>query len=259
MSTRDKHAVNAVHHLLMECFPKAFPKDYDRIVPLKVGIQADLLERLPEVDPTLLRRALANHTSRAGYLLALVHHHGDWRYNLEGQPISVVTPEERAEDLKRMELPTKRAQIQAERIKTHHAQEQKRRQQREIERKNREAKAERRAAEQRRQQENAAHKAALEAQGIKVESRSERKRRLIREAAEQGTHPQARAQRRSSGKPTPVVRPLSSDPHDQAMPSPTPTFPTHADLAPSPRSTPATPTFAVTFKKKRRIINPEDR
>lgn len=83
MSKTDKRAVSAVHALLMERFPKAFPKNYDVIWPLKLGIHADVLQRWPEVDPILLRRALANHTQRDGYLLALIHGQGDRRYDLE--------------------------------------------------------------------------------------------------------------------------------------------------------------------------------
>ena len=67
MSQTDKRAVHAIHALLMDRFPLAFPKDYDAIRPLKVGILADVMERLPGIDPGLLRRALANHTSRDGY------------------------------------------------------------------------------------------------------------------------------------------------------------------------------------------------
>ncbi len=65
MSTSDKQAVNTVHQLLMERFPKAFPKNDDQLIPLKTGIYTDLVERLPEVNPTLLRRALVNYTSCA--------------------------------------------------------------------------------------------------------------------------------------------------------------------------------------------------
>jgi sRNA-binding protein len=71
VSQTDKRAVNAIHALLMDQFPLAFPQDYDAIRPLKVGILADVIERLPGIDPGLLRRVLANHTSRDGYWLTL--------------------------------------------------------------------------------------------------------------------------------------------------------------------------------------------
>ena len=84
MSQTDKRAVHAVHALLIQRFPNAFPKNYDAIRPLKLGIHADLIARAPDLDPVLLRRALANHTQRDGYLLALVHGRGDHRYDLDG-------------------------------------------------------------------------------------------------------------------------------------------------------------------------------
>ncbi len=210
MSQSDKRAVSAVHALLMERFPRAFPKDYDAIRPLKTGIHADLIRLLPDVDPALLRRALANHTGRDGYLLALVHGRGDRRYDLDGRPAGDVTPEEREKALKRLAASTKRGQDKAARVREHEAREAKRKQQREIERKNREAKAARRAEHARVQQEIAARKAALIAQGITPESRSERKRRLAREAAE-----------RAAGQaiPRPAARPARDAPRSDESPA----------------------------------------
>lgn len=106
MSKSDKRTVNAIHTLLMDRFPKAFPKDYDAIRPLKTGIHADLIQRLPEVDPVLLRRALANHTDRDGYRLALIHGRGDRRYDLDGQPVGTVTEAARAEAARLLEAST---------------------------------------------------------------------------------------------------------------------------------------------------------
>ena len=249
MSRRDKREVNAVHRLLMERYPKTFPKNYDLIVPLKTGVLADLTQRLPDVNPTLLRRALANHTARDGYLLALIHHRGDRRYDLEGHPVGTVTPQERAEALKKLDASTARGQAKAERVLTHKAREEKRRQQRETERKNREAKAARKAAHELKMREVAAHKAALEAQGIKAESRSERKRRLIREAA-------ARADRRASaGQAAPATTAPPSRP-----PAPTPPSPPTATPYPPLRLKPKAdgPAVTVEFKKRRRIVPPEE-
>lgn len=256
MSTHDKHAVNAVHQLLRERFPNAFPKNYDDLIPLKTGIYTDLVERLPDVNATVLRRVLANHTSRHGYLLALIHHRGDGRYNLDGVAVGTVTPEERAEAIQRLAAATQRDQAKIEQIRMHRAQEEKRRQQREIERKNREAKAERRAAEQRRQQEHAARKAALEAQGIPVESRSERKRRLIREAAaraEARTRPMMFGEQRLSASQPPsipspslVLSPAPAPPHQANRPT----------LALRPKT--ETPAIEVVFKKRRRVVPPNE-
>ena len=86
MSQTDKRAVSAVHALLIQRFPNAFPKDYDAIRPLKINVYADLIARAPDLDPILLRRALANHAQRDGYLLALIHGRGDRRYDLDGRP-----------------------------------------------------------------------------------------------------------------------------------------------------------------------------
>ena len=97
MSPRDKRDVTDLHRQLMDRFPHAFPHDYDAIRPLKVGILADVIERMPDLDPVLLRRALANHTRRDGYLLALIHGRGDRRYDLDGEPVGSVTLEERVE------------------------------------------------------------------------------------------------------------------------------------------------------------------
>ena len=244
MSQSDKRAVSAVHALLMERFPRAFPKDYDAIRPLKPDIHTDLIRLLPDVDPALLRRALANHTGRDGYLLALVHGRGDRRYDLDGRPAGDVTPEERAEALKRLEASTRRGQDKAARVREHEAREEKRRQQREIERKNREAKAARKAEHARVQQEIAARKAALIAQGITPESRSERKRRLAREAAE-------RAARKAQGQglPRPEPRPARDAPRSDEPPA---RPPDHAEPEP------AKPLPQVEFRKKRRFVPPPD-
>ncbi|MEZ5602019.1 MAG: hypothetical protein R3F36_14285 [Candidatus Competibacteraceae bacterium] len=73
-----KKQATALHRLLMERFPKAFPRDYDAISPLKLDIDVTsarlrLIQQGAPVDPDLLRRVLANHVGRAGYLLALIH------------------------------------------------------------------------------------------------------------------------------------------------------------------------------------------
>ena len=210
MSTRDKRDVTALHRQLMDRFPKAFPKDYDAIQPLKIGIHADVLQRWPQVDPVLLRRALANHTSRDGYLLALLHHRGDRRYDLDGQPVGTVTDADRLEVARLLDASTQRGQAKAEQVRPHQAREEKRRQQRAEEQRRREEKARRKAEHERVQQEIAARKAALIAQGITPESRSERKRRLAREAAE-------RAARRSQ-----APRPAPDRPASQGFPRPAP-------------------------------------
>ena len=255
MIPRDKRDVTDLHRQLMDRFPHAFPKDYDALRPLKLGIHADILHRWPEVDPVLLRRALANHTRRDGYLLALIHGRGDRRYDLDGQPVGHVTPEERAEAVRLLEASTQRGQAKAEQVRTHKALEAKRQQQREIERRNREAKAARKAEYARVQQEIAARKAALLAQGLTPESRAERKRRLAREAAA-----------RSKGQPraeVPAVferRPPASSPPPAARPSAR--LPEWAErparLPDRPEPAPDRPLPPVEFRKKRRVVPPPD-
>ena len=242
MSKCDKQTVSVIHALLMNRFPKVFPKDYDQIKPLKIGIHADLVRHLPEIDATLLRRALANHTTRDGYLLALIHHRGNHRYDLHGNVVGAVTPEERAEAIRRLDASTQRGQAKAERVRTHQAREEKRKKQREIERRNREAKAARKAAHELKMREIVAHKEALEAQGINVETRGERKRRLIREAAE-------RAARRAPAAP--ASTPLQPRPEVPQSQNPAPQ---HPDLRLKPKTEP--PQIAVAFKKRRRVVPP---
>jgi ProP effector len=254
MSQSDKRAVNAVHALLIRRFPKAFPKNYDDIRPLKLDIHADLIKLLPEVDPALLRRALANHTQRDGYLLALVHGRGDRRYDLDGRPAGDVTPEQREEALKRLEASTKRGQDRAARVRTHQEREEKRKKQREIERKNREAKAARKAEHERIQREIAARKAALIAQGITPESRSERKRRLAREAAERAAK-RARGPAGEAGQ-RPEPRPFRDEPGQGRRFERPERAPEGAPERVEPE--PARPAPQVEFRKKRRVAPPPD-
>ncbi len=263
MSQTDKHAVNAIHAILRERFPLAFPNNYDDLRPLKIGILADLIARLPGFDPTALRRALANHTSRDGYLLALLHGRGDRRYDLDGQPAGAVTVEERTAAAQRLVASQQRQQAKAERVRTHQAREEQRRQQREIERRHREEKARRKAEHERRQQEIAARKAALWAQGIVPESRAARKRRLAREAADRaarGPHghtvsrdttsarfrPQPGPPEPASAQPTPGRSPASPDGRPEQPP----------DQAHTPS---AKPMPRVEFRRKRRIVPPNEK
>ena len=239
MSKSDKRTVNAIHTLLRDRFPKAFPKDYDAIRPLKIGIHADLIQRLPEVDPGLLRRALANHTDRDGYRLALIHGKGDRRYDLDGQPVGAVTVEERTEATQRLAASTQQKQAKTKQIRIHQEREEKRRQQRELERRNREAKAARKAENLRRREEAAARKAALIAQGIVPEPRS---------------------------KPRYRPGPFSSKPRPQAptesktIPNPPPASPDVRPVRPPDLigPSPAKPMPQVEYKKRRFVTPPTD-
>ena len=204
--------------------------------------------------------------SRNGYLLALIHGRGDRRYDLNGQPAGTVTMEERAEAQKRLNASTKRGQDQAERVRTHKEREEKQRQQREIERKNREAKAARKAEHERVQRE-IARKAALLAQGIVPESRAERKRRLIQEAAERATrgpHAQTVSRDTKSVRFHPHSGPVSAQPGspERATIKPTPGRPPASpgerpeQFLDQVRTPPVKPMPPVEFRRRRRFVPP---
>ena len=165
MNQTDTRAVNTIHAPLMDRLPMVFPQDYDAIHPLKLSILTNMIEQMPDFDSGLRRRALANHTRQYGYLLALIHGRRDRRYDLDGQPVGSVIPEERAKTARLLATSTQRGQ------------------QRAVERRHQETKAARKTEYQHQQQKIAARKAALAAQQVVVESGAERKRRLARKAA----------------------------------------------------------------------------
>jgi len=68
MSKSDHRAIQTLHNLLQERFPLVFPKNCDDLRPLKIGIHADLIARLPDVDPP----GAGQPYGRDGYLLALI-------------------------------------------------------------------------------------------------------------------------------------------------------------------------------------------
>lgn len=184
MSTAKKQAT-ALHRRLMERFPKAFPKDYDAILPLKLGIEADILMRLAEVgepvDPDLVRRMLANHVGRAGYLLALIHRRDGRRYDLDGKPAGEVDALARSEAVRLLGEHQKRQREASARHRQHQA----------LERRQQRAKAERIAERERR---------AAEKQRRREENERNRRQNLERRAAE----PRAREAAKRSGGPAPL-------------------------------------------------------
>lgn len=184
MSTAKQRA-QALHALLMARFPRAFPKDYDALLPLKLDIEADICARLAEqgepVDPDLLRRVLANHTGRAGYLLALLHQRGDRRYDLDGRPVGPVDETARAEATRRLAALQQRQQTAAEQRRQHWA----------LEKQQQTAKAERIAERQRR---------AEEKRRRREENERNRQAKLERKAAED----RAREAAKRSGGPAPL-------------------------------------------------------
>ncbi|MEE4376159.1 MAG: ProQ/FinO family protein [Candidatus Competibacteraceae bacterium] len=162
-----KQEARGLHHVLMQRFPKAFPKNYDHIRPLKIEIYEDIIERLgDDIDRTLLKRVLANHTERAGYLLAILHHRGDRRYDLDGNPVGLVDDAARAEATTQLEAIQARQKTQSAKYRAHKARE------RELQA----AKAQRRAERERK---------AAEKQRRREEHERNRQRKLEREQVQQ--------------------------------------------------------------------------
>ncbi len=67
---------------------------FSRFKPLAIGIDKDLLSVLPQYDPVLVARVLANHCRRPRYIKALAR--GGKRFDLNGHFKGEVTPEEQA-------------------------------------------------------------------------------------------------------------------------------------------------------------------
>ena len=204
MSTAKKQAA-VLHALLMDRFPKAFPKDYDAILPLKRDIDADIRARLvargEPVDPDLLRQVLANHTGRAGYLLALIHRRDGRRFDLDGNPAGEVDALARGEAVRLLGEHQQRQQEASARRRQHQA----------LEKQQQRAKAERIAERERR---------AAEKQRRREENERNRLRNLERNAAEARAR---EAARRGEKSPLPDITyrkkrrfdPIRSDPKDR--------------------------------------------
>ena len=180
--SREKKSTQAFHRMLMERFPRAFPKNYDDLLPLKLDIDADIRERLLQqgepVDPDLLRRVLANHTGRAGYLLALIHRRDGRRYDLDGHPVGEVDALARSEARRLLDEHQRRQQEASHRHRQHQALEK----QLQRAKAKRIAERERRAAEkQRRREENERNRLRNLEQKAAAEQ--------VREAAKQGKRP----------------------------------------------------------------------
>ena len=186
MST-DKKQVTALHRLLMARFPKAFPQDYDAILPLKLDIDVDIRERLIQqgapVDPDLLRRVLANHVGRAGYLLALIHRRDGRRFDLDGKPAGEVDALARSEAVRLLGEHQKRQKEASTRHRHHQA----------LEKQQQRAKAKRIAERERR---------AAEKQRRREENERNRLRNLERKAAEDRAR---EAAKRGEQPPLPTV------------------------------------------------------
>lgn len=67
---------------------------FKRFKPLALGIDQDLAAELPQFDPALIARVLANHCRRPRYLKALAR--GGKRFDLNNRFKGEVSPEEQA-------------------------------------------------------------------------------------------------------------------------------------------------------------------
>ena len=67
---------------------------FKRFKPLALGIDQDLVAALPQFDPPLIARVLANHCRRPRYLKALAR--GGKRFDLNNRFKGEVSPEEQA-------------------------------------------------------------------------------------------------------------------------------------------------------------------
>ena len=67
---------------------------FKRFKPLAVGIDQDLVAALPQFDPSLIARVLANHCRRPRYLKSLAR--GGKRFDLNNRFKGKVSPEEQA-------------------------------------------------------------------------------------------------------------------------------------------------------------------
>ena len=92
------YAINPILDRLCAAFPAGFSRTAPK--PLKIGLGEELLAlagvhpALADLSRTQLRRALQVYTGAAAYRKALVK--GGPRYDLDGQPVGEVTPDQQA-------------------------------------------------------------------------------------------------------------------------------------------------------------------
>lgn len=76
---------------MREWYPAIF--DGPKPPALKIGIDADLIARHPEIDPSSIKRAVADYIRINRYLSA-ISRPGSIRVDIDGQPAGVVTPKQ---------------------------------------------------------------------------------------------------------------------------------------------------------------------
>jgi sRNA-binding protein len=94
-TSRDGHRaeIRPVLALLAKRWPRCFTLNSRRRKPLAVGIRAEIEQRLPEVDPRLLRKALRSYVVNMAYQRASMVA-GTVRVTLDGSARGTVTTEE---------------------------------------------------------------------------------------------------------------------------------------------------------------------
>ena len=80
--------------ILRERWPQTFPADFRLVKPFARGIHQELIQALPEVKPSLIRRTIHFYQrgGKGAYWRAILQ--GGPRYTLDGTPQGAVTAEE---------------------------------------------------------------------------------------------------------------------------------------------------------------------
>lgn len=92
VSDEKRVKVQALWALLSERHPRAFPPGRSPLVPLKIGIHRDIMDRYPDVDRATVKSFFAFHAYSKPYLEASSIG-GSVRLDLDGNEAGVVTEE----------------------------------------------------------------------------------------------------------------------------------------------------------------------
>ena len=102
--------VKEVHRWLIKRWPESFTQGPD-LRPLSLQIHKEVLkyrDENPQLSTRVLQEALKRHTTSYGYLYGLSKHAK--RYDLDGKPVSDVSPEHREQARSTLKLKQKEAQ-----------------------------------------------------------------------------------------------------------------------------------------------------
>lgn len=90
-----------IREILCAAFPQCFCAKGEIKKPLKLGIFHDVLVHMPEIGMRRLEVALVDYTGGKKYLTQIVE--GSPRFDLQGNPAGMVTADEAANALLRLE------------------------------------------------------------------------------------------------------------------------------------------------------------